>query len=69
MGTYHLEVPVELGVLPHVSQEAGGGSGGLLVVRAGKGMGCREVLGTTEHGTVPISPRRPPQRGLEGFGA
>lgn len=32
MGTYHLEVPVELGVLPHVSQEAGSGSGGFLIV-------------------------------------
>lgn len=26
-GTYHLEVPVELGVLPHVAQEAGRRSG------------------------------------------
>lgn len=69
MGTYHLEVPVELGVLPHVPQEAGGGSGGLLVVRAGKGTGCSEVLGSTEHGTAPTCPRRPPQRGPEGLGA
>lgn len=31
-GTYHLEVPVELGVLPHVAQEAGCCPGGLLIV-------------------------------------
>lgn len=53
IGTYHLEVPVELGVLPHVSQEAGGSSGGLLVVRAGKGTGSNEVLGTLSMGGCP----------------